>query len=174
MAHGIFAFFTCFLVFNCWGNGAENQHDISYNQEIDPTQNGVPKQKIIVGNFELTIPSSQDKCVMHYKGRGKTGTIKMDVTSPCVFAVDQDGNIHTEKTKWGWSLILVSSRQNINEEDCITRLQGILVGKERVVSSPTQQRVALCGHGPWDQKLYIVFAAQTAHSYDLKKTSANR
>ncbi|WP_133512413.1 hypothetical protein [Candidatus Thiosymbion oneisti] len=163
MARGIFALFACFLVLICWGN----DHEIPYDQETDRTQNGMPEKKIVVGDFELTISRSDDKCIVHYKGEAKIGAIKTNMTSPCVFAVGRDGNVHSEKTKWGWSLILVSSEQSTNEGDCITRLQGILVGKGQVLSSPVQQTVALCGHGPWDQKSYLVFAAQTAHFHDL-------
>lgn len=167
MIHRVFIVFACLLVLTCTGSGAKDLHEISHNQEIDQTRSGMVEERIVVDHFELTIPDSNAECVVHYRRKDETGAVKMNITPPCVFAVGRDGKIRSEKTKWGWSLILVSSKKSANKEDCITQLQGILVGKKQVMPSPTRQRIALCGHGPWDQKLYMVFAAQTAHSYNL-------
>ena len=66
MIHGIFMAFACLLVLTCTGSGAKDRHGISHNQETDQTRGGVIEESIVVDHFELTIPNSHAKCVVHY------------------------------------------------------------------------------------------------------------
>jgi hypothetical protein len=139
--------FLCLCLPAC-GDGAD----------IDNNESPVHKD-VSVGGVTLKLAD----CQVHYSNGPDSGTVRLDIPPPCVFAVDQSGNIHRESTEWGWSLIAVNTKQSDDSPDCDTQLQGILVSNGKVISSPGVQRIAACGIGPWDQKLYVVFAAQSSN-----------
>lgn len=122
-------------------------------------------QQLLVGDGRLWL----EGCTVKYESEGKTSSIPLDLKTPCAVSVDADGKPAMTHTKWGISLLVVSSRKieqqtdGLSPGDCDTRIQGVLIAGNTMLVSPQAESFAMCGSGPWDEKLYHILASR-AHT----------
>lgn len=75
-----------------------------------------------------------------------------------VFAEDASGSPQIVRTEFGNVIAVVDPVPIPGRDECATTIRGIVVTHAGIVRlSPRIQNVSLCAHGPWDEKMFIIF-----------------
>lgn len=104
-------------------------------------------------------------CTLSYERGGITKNLSLKLNPPCFFAENKEKKAGIVQTKYGSSLIIGSyfndkrsTITSVMDDGCRTALRGVLVTKTDILLSPEIKKVAQCSKGPWDRKMYEIFA----------------
>jgi hypothetical protein len=113
---------------------------------------------VVVDDVSLQLRGCE--LLAHYSDGGRHA-LNVPRWEVCEFSRASDGSVQVIRTKRGPTLLVVSSQPDTSEtgeRDCDTRIRGIVVARSALLLSENEQRIAMCGVGPFDELMFHVLA----------------
>jgi hypothetical protein len=99
-----------------------------------------------------------DECVLLAESGTARIEHRFEFPGACRFAVDDHGKTRVVETDTGPALIVESSKPLA--QDCDTALRVVVLTREGPRLSKSEQRVAMCAPGDWDEMMFHVLASE--------------